>query len=102
VPYFRKAGLEMMPDRRGLEFLASAMAMATASVDPLDQVRARLAPVFAYDAKTALTDPQLREEMNEEGPRQVVRALAEELARSPRLDRERFRNVAGDVKTRTG
>jgi hypothetical protein len=40
--------------------------------------------------------------MSGEGPQLVVRALAEELARSPRLDRERFRGVAGDVKTRTG
>ena len=102
LPYFTEAGLEMMPDRRGLEFLASAMAMATASVDRLDQVPARLAVVFEYEAEKALVDPHLRDEMSGEGPRQVVRALAEELARSPRLDRERFRSVAGEVKTRTG
>ena len=40
----------MTPDARGLEFLASAMAMATASVDRLDQVPARLAFLFDYDA----------------------------------------------------
>ena len=102
LPYFTHAGLEMTPDRRGLEFLASAMAMATASVDRLDQVPARLAVVFEYHAEKALADPQLRDEMSGDGPQQVVRALAQELARAPRLDRERFRSVAGDVKTRTG
>ena len=81
LPYFTQAGLEMMPDRRGLEFLASAMAMATASVDRLDQVPARLAAVFEYQAEKALADPRLRDEMSGEGPQQVVRALAEELAR---------------------
>ena len=59
LPYFTHAGLEMTPDRRGLEFLASAMAMATASVDRLDQVPARLAVVFEYQAEKALADPQL-------------------------------------------
>ena len=102
LPYFRQGGLEMMPDARGLEFLASAMAMATASVDRLDQVPSRLAPVFEYNAEKALVDPHLRDEMGGEESQRVVRALAEELARSPRLDRERFRSVAGDVKTRTG
>ena len=40
----------MTPDAAGLEFLASAMPMATASVDRLDQVPARLAFLFDYDA----------------------------------------------------
>jgi glutamyl/glutaminyl-tRNA synthetase len=102
VPYFTQAGIAMMPDSRGLEFLASAMAMATASVDRLEQVPARLAVVFEYQAEKALADPGLREEMRGEGPQHVVRVLAEELARSPRLDRERFRSVAGDVRAKTG
>ena len=34
--------------------------------------------------------------------RAVVDALAEELAAAPRLDRERFRAVANQVKARTG
>jgi glutamyl/glutaminyl-tRNA synthetase len=102
LPYFALAGVVMTPDRRGLEFLASAMAMATASVDRLDQVPARLAVVFDYRADSALADPLLREEMSGDAAQQVVRALAEELARSPRLDRERVRSVAGEVRSRTG
>src|SRR6476620_9745970 len=33
VPFFKAAGVPMTPDSRGLDFLASAMTMATASVD---------------------------------------------------------------------
>jgi nondiscriminating glutamyl-tRNA synthetase len=102
LPYFRQAGLAMTPDRRGLEFLASAMPMATASVDRLDQVPVRLAPVFEYDAEKAFASRQVQDEMGGDGARQVVRALAEALAGSPRLDRERFRGVAGELKARTG
>ena len=102
VPYTRQAGVDLDPDRRGLEFLASAMPMATASVDRLDQIPARLTSLFHYDPEKALADPDVRDEMRTRGPHQVVRALAEELAGAPRLDREQFRRVAGDVKSRTG
>ena len=102
VPYFRQAGVELSPDRRGLEFLASAMPMATASVDRVDQVPARLTSLFHYEAEKALADPAVRDEMSAQGPHQVVRALAEALAGAPRLDRERFRRVASEVKARTG
>ena len=102
VPYFNQAGVKLSPDARGAEFLASAMAMATSSVDRLDQVPARLALLFDYSPDATLRDAQVREEMRAEAARAVVRALAEELARAPRLDRERFRAAADEVKARTG
>src|SRR4051794_20655815 len=102
VPYFNEAGLAMTPDARGLDFLASAMAMASASVDRLNQVPARLAFLFDYDADAALNDPRLRDEMRAESARSVVSAFAEALAAAPRLDRERFRALANEVKGRTG
>ena len=40
--------------------------------------------------------------MSVDGARAVATALAEELASAPRLDRERFRAVANQVKARTG
>jgi len=101
VPYFTQAGVPMAPDGRGLEFLASAMAMASASVDRLNQVPARLAFLFDYDAGAAAGDPQTAAEMRADGARAVAAALAEELARSPRLDRDLFRDVANRVKART-
>ena len=102
VPFFNEAGVRMTPDARGLAFLAGAMAMATASVDRLNQVPPRLALLFDYDPARVLADPHVSEEMRAEGSRAVAAAIAEELAREPRLDRERFRAVANHVKARTG
>jgi len=102
LPYFNDAGVRMSPDEQGLTFLASAMSMASASVDRLSDVPARLAFLFDYDAAGALTDAHVLEEMGGAGARAVAGALAEELASAPRLDRDRFRAVAAQVKARTG
>jgi nondiscriminating glutamyl-tRNA synthetase len=102
IPYFREAGVDMNPAERGLAFLASIMAIATSSVDRLAQIPDRLSTVFRYEPEKGLADPRVREEVGAEGSRRVVRALAEELERSPRLDRERFRAVAAEVKSRSG
>jgi nondiscriminating glutamyl-tRNA synthetase len=100
LPYFEAAQVPMAPDRIGLEFLAAAMPMASASVDRLSQVPARLAFLFDYDADTVLRDHHLLDEMRSGAARAVVTALADVLAESPRLDREGFRAVANKVKTR--
>jgi nondiscriminating glutamyl-tRNA synthetase len=102
LPYFEEAGVPMTPDGRGIEFLASAMAIASASVDRLNQVPARLAFLFDFAPERALADPAVRDELSAEGARSVIIALAEELGAAPRLDREKFREVANRVKARTG
>ncbi|MGB7218426.1 MAG: glutamate--tRNA ligase [Vicinamibacterales bacterium] len=102
VPYFVAAGVPMAPTGRGLAFLAGSMAMVTSSVDRLDQIPSRLAFLFDADPSRALSDPSVRSEMSADGARAVVGALAEELENAPRLDRERFRAVAGQVKASTG
>jgi len=102
VPFFVAAGIPMTPDTQGIEFLATAMAMATSSVDRLNQIPGRLSLLFDYDAEAALAAPGVREEMSADGARAVTAALAEELAKAPRLDREKFRAVANEVKARTG
>jgi glutamyl/glutaminyl-tRNA synthetase len=102
VSHFNDAGVPMAPDASGLTFLASAMAMASASVDRLSQVPARLAFLFDFAPDRALDDPHVRDEVMADGGRAVVVALAEELARRPRLDREAFRAAANEVKARTG
>jgi glutamyl-tRNA synthetase/nondiscriminating glutamyl-tRNA synthetase len=102
VPFFNDAGVPMAPRESGLDFLAGAVAMGTSSVDRLDQIPARLALLFDYDAAAALADPQIHEEMSGAAARAVARALAEELAGAPRLDKDRFRAVANAVKARTG
>ena len=101
LPYFRDAGVPMAPGATGLDFLASAMAMASASVDRLSQVPARMAFLFHYDAPGTMADERLAAEMRAEGARAVVIALADELASAPRLDREKFREIANRVKART-
>ena len=100
LPYFQAVHLAMTPDRAGLEFLASAMPMASASVDRLNQVPARLAFLFDYDADKVLNDPHLVDEMRSGAARAVVTALADVLESSPRLDREGFRAAANKVKAR--
>ena len=102
ITYFLAAGVDMRPDRSGLEFLASAMPIATASVDRLDQIPARLAFLFGYDPHATLADARVREELRDQAVQSVVRSLAEKLRAAPRLDRERFRAVANEVKTETG
>jgi nondiscriminating glutamyl-tRNA synthetase len=102
LPYFARAGTAMAPDARGLAFLASATAIAAASVDRLDQVPARLAFLFEYAPERALADARLRDEMEAPGARAVVAALAELLSAAPRLDREQFRAIAAQVRARTG
>ena len=102
VPFLNAAGVQMTPDDRGMQFLTGAMSMITASVDRLNQVPARLAFLFDYDAARTLADPHVREEMSGDGARAVAATLAGELAAAPRLDRERFRTVANQVKARTG
>jgi glutamyl-tRNA synthetase/nondiscriminating glutamyl-tRNA synthetase len=101
LPYFGEAGVPMSPDEKGLDFLASTMAMVSSAVDRLSQVPQRVGFLFEYDAVQALRDPQLLAEMRADGSRSVVGALAEELAAAPRLDREKFREVANRVKVRT-
>ena len=102
LPYFAAAGIQLVPDADGLAYLASALPIASGSVDRLDQVPARLAVLFAFSADSALEDALIRSEMTTDGARAVVGSLAEELAGAPRLDRERFRSVANAVKVRTG
>jgi nondiscriminating glutamyl-tRNA synthetase len=101
LPYFDDAGVVIRPDDRGLAFLASAIGIATASVDRLKQVPARMAFLFDYDAEAALADERVLTEMRGEGARAVVAALAEELGSAPRLDREKFRDAANRVRART-
>jgi glutamyl/glutaminyl-tRNA synthetase len=102
VPCFREAGVPMTPTAAGLAFLASAMVMASASVDRLNQVPARLALLFDFSPERALAEARIRDELAAADARSVVSALADELAGAARLDRESFRAAANRVKARTG
>jgi nondiscriminating glutamyl-tRNA synthetase len=102
VPFFQQSGTKMTPDGAGLTFLASAMPMASASVDRLNQIPSRLAFLFDYLPSRTLEDAAPREEFASDGARAVVDALAETLRDAPPLDRDRFRAMASDIRARTG
>jgi len=102
VPHFQETGVAMAPTPAGLEYLASAMAMASASVDRLNQVPARLALLFDFSPERALSDAQIRDELAGADARGVVSALAGELSGAPRLDRDSFRAAANRVRAHTG
>jgi glutamyl-tRNA synthetase/nondiscriminating glutamyl-tRNA synthetase len=102
VPYFTQAGVRMSPDNAGVDFLASAMPMASSSVDRLNQVPARLAFLFDFDVSRALADGAMRAEVETHDARTVLKSLAEELKGRPRLTRESFREMAGRVRAATG
>jgi glutamyl-tRNA synthetase/nondiscriminating glutamyl-tRNA synthetase len=102
IPYFVNAGVPIKPTADGLAFLASVVPIASMSVDRLDQVPERLAFLFDYNASRALATPAARDEMQVDAARAVCEALADVLADAERLDRDRFRAAAADVRARTG
>jgi glutamyl-tRNA synthetase/nondiscriminating glutamyl-tRNA synthetase len=102
VPYFVSAGLRMTPSAEGLDFLASVVPIASMSVDRLEQIPQRLSFLFDYDAARALELPAVQEEMRSEGAGKVCEALASVLEAAPRLDRDRFRAAANEVRALTG
>ena len=101
VPFLRRAGLAVQPDDVGLQYLGSVVTIATSSVDRLDEVPARLGFLFDFDPAAALELPGVREELAA-GAGEVVRAWEVRVGAAPRLDRERFRTLAAEVRSATG
>ena len=76
--------------------------MAVGSVDRLEEIPDRVRFLFDFDAANALTRPEVAEVLHEPGARDVISALADELAGAGRLDKDSFRAAATRVKQRTG
>jgi glutamyl-tRNA synthetase/nondiscriminating glutamyl-tRNA synthetase len=102
MPHFVRSGFVREATADARAYLASVMPLASDSVDRIEQVALRLAFLFEFDPAKACSHDDVREVLDEAGARDVIAALARELADAPRLDRERFRAVAGRVKTATG
>ncbi len=103
LPYLREAGLATTLSEAARAWLTAILPMATDAVDRLDQVPARMALVFQYDATEGLARDDVRAEFASDGARAVARALAEDLAFAPPLtDRELFRAAAQRVREKTG
>jgi len=104
MPYLARAGFLTGPlNGDGFSYLASIVPVFNTSVDRLDEVAQRLRQLFEFAPASALARPELRAEVQAAGPRQVIEALAAELAAGPRLmDKQAFRAIADTVKQRTG
>jgi nondiscriminating glutamyl-tRNA synthetase len=101
VPYFEREGWITAAAPAVLDYLVRVVPLATASVDRLDQIPARLRFLFDYSAERALADADIRAEAV--AARAVIDALAEELASAgPLTDRDAFRALAARVRERTG
>jgi glutamyl-tRNA synthetase/nondiscriminating glutamyl-tRNA synthetase len=104
LPFLREHALVLGdPVAEARDWLAFVLPGAAASVDRLAEIPDRLRVVFSFDAAAILADEALARELSDPAARQVIAALAEDLARAPRLvDRETFRLAAGRVRERTG
>jgi len=105
LPYLEQAGFVRTDDLRddARSYLAGVVPIASTSVDRLDQVPDRLRLVFVYAPAAAFAQSEIRGELSAPHARQVIEALAEDLAAAPRLiDRQLFRAAADRVKQRTG
>ena len=103
MPYLERAGyITGRLNPAGVAYLSTLVPLFNTSVDRLEQVPARLRQLFEYSASRALENAAIRQEVSEGPARQVIAALAVELAASPRLaDRETFRAAADRVKQKT-
>ena len=102
LPFFIKAGFVVRRTDEAADYVASLLPMAVGSVDRLEEIPDRLGFLFEFDAASALARPDVAEVLHEPGARDVISALAEELAGAGNLDRESFRAAANRVKQRTG
>jgi len=102
LPRFLDAGYVWRETAEALAYLASVMPLASGSVDRVDQIAPRLAFLFDFDPARACGQAEVQGVLDEAGAREVIAALACELAGAPRLDRDLFRTAAGRVKEATG
>ena len=101
VPHLQDAGFVSEPTAAGLDFLATVVGAAAASVDRLEQIPTRLSFLFDYSVDRALSRAEIAHEAHE--AEAVIDALAAELAQSPPLlDRDAFRSLAARVRERSG
>jgi len=101
-PHFVRAGFVTDATEDAQAYLASIVPLASGSVDRIEQMPSRLAFLFDFDPARACSHAEVREVLDEAGSRDVIVALAREIADAPRLDRELFRAAAGRVKAATG
>jgi len=104
LPFLRERSMVVgMLSNMAREWLFAIVPPMASSIDRLAQIPDRLHTIFAFDADASLSREHVRREFDDPSARQVVAALAEELATSPRLtNRVIFREAVAHVKEKTG
>jgi nondiscriminating glutamyl-tRNA synthetase len=104
LPYLREHAMVFgEPSAPAREWLLATVPVLASSIDRLAQVPERLHTIFTFDAARSLAREGLRAEMQHDAARAVAKALAQDLANTPRLTtREIFRAAANRVKEKTG
>jgi glutamyl-tRNA synthetase/nondiscriminating glutamyl-tRNA synthetase len=100
--YFLKRGYLLRRTDEGMDYVMSAFPMAVGSVDRLEEIPDRLKFLFEFDPAASLVREDVAGVLHETGAREVIAALAQELAGGGRLDRDAFRAAAARVRQRTG
>jgi glutamyl-tRNA synthetase/nondiscriminating glutamyl-tRNA synthetase len=102
TPFLVREGIATGASPAAAEYVESLVPIIAGAVDRLSDAPGRLRFIFAFDAAASLGRDEVRAVVEEAGARDVILALADELARAPRLDREGFRAAAARVRQRTG
>jgi nondiscriminating glutamyl-tRNA synthetase len=101
-PHLQRAGMCRTLNDAGFTYLEDIVPMATGSVDRIADIPARLRFLFEFDPEKSLQRDDVQEVLREAGAVDVIRAFADELRETGRLDRDTFRAAANRVRTRTG
>jgi nondiscriminating glutamyl-tRNA synthetase len=99
--YFIARGYVRRRTEDALDYIASVLPMAVGSVDRLEEIPDRLQFLFMFDPVVSLGQPEVMRVIEEEGARDVIRALPTAIE-APLLDREAFRAAAARVREQTG
>ncbi|MCI0355861.1 MAG: glutamate--tRNA ligase [Acidobacteria bacterium] len=104
LPFFVQAGyVPDAPDAVTRQWLQKVVNLLSPSVDRLEQLPARAALIFNYDAASALVSPDNAEVLKWEKTPAVFDAFARRVySENAALMAERFKALVNEVKTETG
>ncbi|HUR36326.1 MAG TPA: glutamate--tRNA ligase [Terriglobales bacterium] len=104
LPYFEAAGfIAPKLDIPSLDWFARIIALIAPSVDKLDELTARAAMIFRYDAQAAIAAPENAEVLQAEKTSVVISAFAHRVnAENAPLTPDRFKAIVNEVKVASG
>lgn len=103
LPFFTKAGyLADKLDLATSEWFALVVALLAPSVDKLEDLPARAAMIFRFDANAAASAPDNAEVLKAEKAAAVIAAFAKRVNAEGPLSADRFKAIVNEVKAETG